>query len=432
MSPDLHSALKTEVVKTFKCESIQFAQVRLQHGKERFTETIHAKPTTYSSSGLQLTDFLAYLGFTRSHCSYLTAECYVREVLSDFDIEEFGNAFCLAYVDFSEGVKCLEDCGIFMEQPEGWGFFYGKTSKGRDITVKHGRGDGHTAPHSQRLKESEDSNFRFVFSWLDGAAFKGWVTHYRPKQSPLSEEFEAVLAFVGGFNRFHACPQFDFEPCKWRSIAFGEDNENWVVASANKFFDAHASRFSSGMEKLLAAYSKLSRFGVSFLNLTKSVIIASPVGLGHPPTSMLRTVKSKQPYKYDVAISFASTERPQAELVAKIVRSAKFNVFYDNFYPVQLWGKDLVAEFDKIYRKESRFCLMLISDEYAKRMWTTHERRSVLARMIEENGKDYILPVRVDDTDIDGLQPSICYLSLKNQSIEEIAKILVEKLKSQA
>ena len=42
---------------------------------------------------------------------------------------------------------------------------------------------------------------------------------------------------------------------------------------------------------------------------------------------------------FDVAISFAGTERAEAEKLAEVVREAGYAVFYDNFYPEQLWGK---------------------------------------------------------------------------------------------
>jgi hypothetical protein len=51
---------------------------------------------------------------------------------------------------------------------------------------------------------------------------------------------------------------------------------------------------------------------------------------------------------------------------------------------------------------------------------------------VQENGKEYILPVRVDSTDLDGLSPSIGYVSLADKSIDEIGKLLVSKLKAQS
>ena len=180
----------------------------------------------------------------------------------------------------------------------------------------------------------------------------------------------------------------------------------------------------------MAAHARLAPFGISFLKMGnfRSTPTTIPSRSPTPPAS--NATKPNKPYKYDVAISFAGPERPLAEEVAKNLRSATLEVFYDNFYPEQLWGKDLAAEFDRIYRKESRFCLMFVSAEYARRIWTTHERRSALSRMVQENGKEYILPVRVDDTDLDGLPPTIGYISIANYSTEAIGKLLIAKLKT--
>ena len=44
---------------------------------------------------------------------------------------------------------------------------------------------------------------------------------------------------------------------------------------------------------------------------------------------------------------------------------------------------------------------MLISREYKERRWTSHELRSAQARALELKGEDYVLPIRIDDTDLD-------------------------------
>ena len=72
---------------------------------------------------------------------------------------------------------------------------------------------------------------------------------------------------------------------------------------------------------------------------------------------------------------------------------------------------------------------MFVSLEYAERMWTTHERRSAQARAVREKGREYILPVRVDDTDLDGLPPTVGYISLKEYTVAQIAELLVKKLR---
>lgn len=102
-------------------------------------------------------------------------------------------------------------------------------------------------------------------------------------------------------------------------------------------------------------------------------------------------------------------------------------VFYDEDETANLWGKDLAEHLDYIYRKASRFCVMFVSEAYAKKPWTRHERRSALARAIEEES-EYILPTRFDDTDLDGLPPTIAYLDLRQYAPATLVDFLLEKL----
>ena len=73
---------------------------------------------------------------------------------------------------------------------------------------------------------------------------------------------------------------------------------------------------------------------------------------------------------------------------------------------------------------------MFISSEYLDRLCTTHERRSALARQVEERGDEYILPIEVEPADLDGLAPTIGRMKLGEHSIDEIASFLIEKLRA--
>jgi hypothetical protein len=150
------------------------------------------------------------------------------------------------------------------------------------------------------------------------------------------------------------------------------------------------------------------------------------------PRTRSRPAPSRRagPYSYDVAISFAGTERNLAEELATRLIDRDVRVFYDRFFPEQLWGKDLATFFDRIFRKESRFCVIFASKEYAEREWTHHERRSAVARALAERGREYILPIEVEPVELDGIPPTIGYVSLKQYSIEKIAHLLVKKLAS--
>jgi TolA-binding protein len=136
---------------------------------------------------------------------------------------------------------------------------------------------------------------------------------------------------------------------------------------------------------------------------------------------------------YDVCLSFAGEQRDYVELIAGELKKAGLKVFYDQDEDIapRLWGRDLGEYLDYIYRQASRFCLMFISSDYAEKAWTKHERRSALARMIEEGG-DYLLPARFDDTELPGLRPTTGYLDLREVAPNTLVHYVIKKLEEAA
>jgi len=430
---DLHAALKTTIVQQVDASGFRIKHVRLQYTKDDFLDTLHVQPSSYSTAGLQSTDLLSFMGFRRSPCAFHRGECYVSVIPKEIDLQIFAKSAAAAFLQLGQAENHLEGCGLALPQPEGWGFFFGKPSEGRRYSSEYTSGNGHVAPRVQRLKESEDDYFSFVLTWIEGSGAKGWTTHYRAKHMPLSAEFAAALEFISGFASFAECPEFEFESCWWRFTSFREDGSGVFGRNTeyvHRGFDGHAAHFSPGLKALLSAHVELEKHGFSFLKIrtpasfTDRHYVASPSKRPQPPTS-----KQIDLGDFDVAISFAGTEREYAKQLAELLRASGFRVFYDDFYPEQLWGKDLVAFFDRVYRKASKYCVMFISTEYANRIWTTHERRSAQARALEEKGREYILPIRVDQTDLEGLPPTVGYLPLDQYSIEHIAELLMKKMK---
>lgn len=429
---DLHAALKTAVVQNVSAPGLHFKHVRLQNGKDDFLDTLHVHPNSWTTSGLQSSDLLSFAGFRRSPCAFFQSECFVRAIPESFDVTGFAQSVAAALGHLQEGARHLENCGIVVPQPEGWGIYYGKPGTGRGPSREYVTGEGHVAPKVNRLKESEDEYFRFVLSWIEGGGAKGWTTHYRAKHMPLSAEFAAAMEFLGVFSTFKECPEFDFEMCWWRFISFQEDGSGFFDRNTeyvHRYYDAHAGHFALGLKSLLAAHVELNRHGLSFLAPSSSA--APPARFPAAPRKIAAVSQPKEDEDldaFDVALSFAGTEREHARQLAEALRSAGFKVFYDDFYPEQLWGRDLVAFFDRVYRKASKYCVMFISAEYAKRIWTSHERRSAQARALEEKGREYILPIRFDETDLDGLPPTVGYLPVDQYTIDQIAELLIKKL----
>jgi hypothetical protein len=102
-------------------------------------------------------------------------------------------------------------------------------------------------------------------------------------------------------------------------------------------------------------------------------------------------------------------------------------VFFDLFEKDKMWGVRLYVFWAEVYEKKARYCIFLLSSAYRDRIWTRHELQAAFGRAVHER-REYILPVRLDDTEIAGIPPELAYLSLKDTPVEGIADLLVRKI----
>jgi hypothetical protein len=202
----------------------------------------------------------------------------------------------------------------------------------------------------------------------------------------------------------------------------------WAEGGAALEQDWTTGDFTTWIKKT----TRLRAFGVSFLRAdieklitaaSKKVMLpkeqvntaAEEVGRNMPDTSD----------QIDLAISYASEDREIARQIATSMDARGYKVFYDEFE--NLWGEVLTTKLAKVYGEQSRFCLIIISENYIRKPWTNHECQFALSRALTERGP-YILPLRIDDSKLDGLSPNIGYLDLRNSSIEEVCRLLSAKL----
>ena len=131
--------------------------------------------------------------------------------------------------------------------------------------------------------------------------------------------------------------------------------------------------------------------------------------------------------EYDVALSFAGEDRKHAKALADLLKTNGYSCFYDENELADLWGKNLYDYLSSVYKDRARYCVMFLSKHYDRKLWTNHERQLAQARAFQEN-REYILPVRLDDTEIPGIPPTIGYLDLRAITIKEVYEALVMKL----
>lgn len=138
-------------------------------------------------------------------------------------------------------------------------------------------------------------------------------------------------------------------------------------------------------------------------------------------------VTEKDDFEYDLAFSFAGEDRAIVEELASMLDEKGVHVFYDDYEKAQLWGKDLYQHLQAVYRDHARYCIIFVSEAYARKLWTRHELKQAQARAFKES-KEYILPVRLDDTEIPGLNATTGYIDLRQHTVADLNEVILQKL----
>jgi hypothetical protein len=133
-------------------------------------------------------------------------------------------------------------------------------------------------------------------------------------------------------------------------------------------------------------------------------------------------------HNYDVAFSYAGEQRQYVHETYERLKGLGVSVFYDASQIASLWGKNLYEYLSDVYNKQARYCVVFLSRQYAEKLWTKHELKSMQARAFQES-REYILPARFDNTEIPGLLPTIAYIDLTKYTPSEFADLIAEKVK---
>jgi hypothetical protein len=121
-------------------------------------------------------------------------------------------------------------------------------------------------------------------------------------------------------------------------------------------------------------------------------------------------IRRESDTKYDFALSFSGAQRTQARDLANALKGRGCHVFFDEFETMTIVGRNLAEELYKTYSSESRYCVLLVSEEYKAGPWTNQERRAALDKAISDAEGTYIIPIKIHDVDLPGLSTSLAYL----------------------
>ncbi len=132
-------------------------------------------------------------------------------------------------------------------------------------------------------------------------------------------------------------------------------------------------------------------------------------------------------FDFDVAVSFAGEDRNYVTTVVDKLKDQQVSVFYDQDFESDMWGENLTDYLHEVYKRRARFALVFISRHYVTRRWTRLERRSAQDRALDQEAA-YLLPLRLDDTELPGLPSTVGYLDARQRSVAEIADAVLGKL----
>ncbi|WP_118973911.1 TIR domain-containing protein [Taibaiella koreensis] len=137
---------------------------------------------------------------------------------------------------------------------------------------------------------------------------------------------------------------------------------------------------------------------------------------------------SRNPQKYDVALSFAEEDRDFVDKVARILQAKGIKCFYDDFERIGTWGEKLAEFMDSVYREEAFFCVVFLSEHYKRKYWTLYELDKAQLRSLFEKRSAYLLPFRLDGSVLEGVTDTRACLFYPKYDEQGLADAIYEKV----
>lgn len=135
---------------------------------------------------------------------------------------------------------------------------------------------------------------------------------------------------------------------------------------------------------------------------------------------------------YDIALSFAGTERRLAESIFAALEARSMSVFYDFNEQSRILGVDVEKYLAPIYRSEAKFVVPILSKDYPIRVWTKFE-----TQQFKDRFKDgAVIPIRTRESDelmIPGISKvgGLFFDSTKNfdDQVDRISQELISRVR---
>lgn len=136
---------------------------------------------------------------------------------------------------------------------------------------------------------------------------------------------------------------------------------------------------------------------------------------------------------YDVAVSFSGAQRMLVENYVRACQALGLSVFYDKDVAAQMWGRNFIYEFRKVYGQgNARYVVPFFSREYLGGSYPMDEYGAAVTWSIEQRDDVYILPIVIGDVRVpeELLNSSTAFLRAEEWTAAELAKITAERVRS--
>lgn len=142
------------------------------------------------------------------------------------------------------------------------------------------------------------------------------------------------------------------------------------------------------------------------------------------------TAPKAKPRRFRVALSFPGEHRDLVRRIATCLADQleQGSVFYDHFHKAELARPDLDTYLQQIYHDDSDLLVVFICADYEEKEWCGLEWRAI-RDLIKKRRTADIMPIRVGKGDVTGLFSIDGYINADDHDGEELAKLIIERLR---
>ena len=128
-------------------------------------------------------------------------------------------------------------------------------------------------------------------------------------------------------------------------------------------------------------------------------------------------------FRFDFAISYAGEDESVAENLAVSLGNFGASVYFAPRFRSTLLGRRMSTEFGSVFGPLTRFFVPVISRHYARKDYPQYEWQIALGEG-KEREREFIIPVRLDDTPLVGLPLDTGHIDLRATTMDAAARQL--------